>query len=43
MSSKDTLSTIAGQHQPKKITWWGNNYKDAKDQEAKLGLDLQAV
>ena len=25
----------------KKITWWGNNYKDAKDQEAKLGLDLQ--
>ncbi|MES2649945.1 MAG: protein translocase subunit SecDF [Bacteroidota bacterium] len=25
----------------KKITWWGFNYKDAKDQEAKLGLDLQ--
>jgi SecD/SecF fusion protein len=25
----------------KKITWWGNSYKDAKDQEAKLGLDLQ--
>lgn len=24
-----------------KITWWGFNYKDAKDQEAKLGLDLQ--
>lgn len=24
-----------------KITWWGYNYKDAKDQEAKLGLDLQ--
>src|SRR4029079_4585977 len=25
----------------KKITWLGFNYKDAKDQEAKLGLDLQ--
>jgi SecD/SecF fusion protein len=25
----------------KKITWWGNSYKDAKDQEGKLGLDLQ--
>lgn len=24
-----------------KITWWGFNYKDSKDQEAKLGLDLQ--
>ncbi len=24
-----------------KITWWGFNYKEAKDQEAKLGLDLQ--
>lgn len=23
------------------ITWWGFNYRDAKDQEAKLGLDLQ--
>ena len=25
----------------KKITWWGNSYKDAKDWEVKLGLDLQ--
>ncbi len=24
-----------------KITWWGTNYKDAKEQEARLGLDLQ--
>ena len=31
------LDSTSGQ----KITWWGFNYKDAKDQEAKLGLDLQ--
>ena len=24
-----------------KISWWGTSYKDSKNQEAKLGLDLQ--